>query len=512
MRAWVLLPLAVLSGCFSLDTDGDGIPDRFAPSGYEQSDLACADERDNDQDGRTDCEDVDCVRWGFCGEQIPEIPRPGAENTFEACSDGVDNDDDATFDCGDRGCQSIMELCCLSEVDDVTCTDGVDNDGNGFADCGDFSCRNNPYVLVCETECGAVPCDDDTAPIGCADGRDTDGDRQADCNDSDCACTEVCNPGCLGPEETAARCMDGVDNDANGYVDCADFGCSMNPDPEIADRCTGAEETTLEQCSNGLDDDGDNYPDCADFSCQSTTSGATPEAAEYCAARLENTLERCSDGADNDENGFTDCGDFSCSRSDDAAILDYCARFTETTIASCTDGIDNDHNGFADCADFSCDFVIVTWGVGRCTMSSECPAAQICYRGSCLGLEGPCSESASIDGSITVQGAPDSFPTDATLAEQIEMATAQCTDAVDNDGDGFTDCEDWECNYNPRVVNDAGDRPLCESAGGRTCLFGALAGDGCETDEDCAVEMTGSCALTGPAPPAGSPPRRLVCP
>ena len=30
-----------------------------------------------------------------------------------------------------------------------------------------------------------------------------------------------------------------------------------------------------------------------------------------------------------------------------------------------------------------------------------------------------------------------------------EEAKARCTDGVDNDLDGFIDCEDWDCNYNP---------------------------------------------------------------
>jgi hypothetical protein len=525
MRRSALLALSFVAGCY---TAGPG------PIGYED---ACADGRDNDQDGRVDCMDTDCIMRGHCGEQIPVNPVPGPENTFELCSDGIDNDDDGTFDCGDRVCQSIMELCCVTEIDDTSCSDRIDNDGNGFADCGDFSCRNNRFVTVCESE------------TVCDDTFDDDGDRLADCADDDCAASPACRTPCTdtGPENTAALCTDDCDNDGNGFADCDDFDCSMNPDPAISGLCTASAEDTLARCSDGIDNDENGFPDCADFSCFDTrTDPPSGPGATYCADRVETTVQRCSDGVDNDANGFTDCLDFSCSRSDDDAVLEYCERFTETTIAACTDGIDNDGNGFADCADFSCDFRLLAWGIETCTSdadceggrceddfcyrdctgpgdcpagtecdggrceqtcaeTSECDPGESCYRGRCLGIISPCVESGYIDASSNVQcdGACVT-PTDSTLPEQIAMSRAQCTDGIDNDGDGFTDCEDWECNYNPRALGADGE-PLCQSAGGRTCVLGARAGEGCASDAECGG-IAGACVLTGIAG------RTLVCP
>jgi hypothetical protein len=28
----------------------------------------------------------------------------------------------------------------------------------------------------------------------------------------------------------------------------------------------------------------------------------------------------------------------------------------------------------------------------------------------------------------------------------------QCSDGFDNDGDGFIDCDDWDCNHNPDLT------------------------------------------------------------
>jgi hypothetical protein len=536
-----VLASVACTGCFSLDRDGDGFIDVPAPGGYERDELACSNGRDDDQDGRIDCQDTDCLMGGHCGEQIPLLPPYGIENTFELCTNGIDDDEDGQFDCGDRGCQDIFELCCLTEVDDITCSDRIDNDGNGFADCSDFSCRNNPYVTVCDVE------------SDCADRIDNDGDRFTDCNDSDCDLAAAClaggetnctngvdddadgdtdcldrscytDPACLGPEVTAIFCQDGNDNDGNGFVDCDDFACSMNPDSTIAALCMGGgAENTLELCSNGIDDDGNRYTDCGDRQCYNgLVSPPTGAAVSYCEARVENTVERCSDGTDNDGNGFTDCNDFSCSRSTNPTVLEFCRAVGEANFENCSDGIDNDRNGFVDCGDFSCLFIQVSF-TGLCSTTSDCPAGQSCYRNGagariCLSLRSPCFESLFIDDDSDVQGNEDgTLPTDATVDERRAMAWATCTDGVDNDGDGFTDCEDWECNHNPfavqydpttdTVIRDgAGNSvPLCRFAGGRTCISGPRAGQPCAGgDTDCGG-VPGTCV----AGPAGAD---FVCP
>lgn len=522
-----LLALASLAygGCFSLDSDGDGIIDVPPPGGYERDELACSNGRDDDQDGRIDCQDTDCLMGGHCGEQIPLLPPYGIENTFELCTNGIDDDEDGQFDCGDRGCQDILELCCLTEIDDASCSDRIDNDGNGFADCSDFSCRGNPYVTVCSGE------------SNCADRIDNDGDRLTDCNDSDCALSPDCigsgerdctngvdddddgdtdcqdrdchgDPACLGAEATLAFCSDGNDNDGNGFVDCGDRQCydaRTTPATGAAVAyCEARAENSPDRCMDGLDNDSNGFTDCSDRQCyDSRTSPATGAAVAYCELRAENTVLRCMDGLDNDGNGFIDCADFSCARSTDPAITDVCARFGELGLDTCSDGRDNDGNGFIDCADFSCQFIIADQP-GSCASTSECPNGQSCFRGACLRLSAACFETWSVDRDR------DSTITDATTDERRAMVFRACTDGVDNDGDGFTDCEDWECNHNPfavqydpitdTVVRDGAGNPvpLCRFAGGRTCISGPRAGQSCPGgDADCGA-VPGAC-VAGPA-------------
>merc|ERR1711991_828206 len=38
------------------------------------------------------------------------------------------------------------------------------------------------------------------------------------------------------------------------------------------------------------------------------------------------------------------------------------------------------------------------------------------------------------------------------VGETSAEANAHCSDMQDNDGDGFTDCADWDCSHNPLVT------------------------------------------------------------
>jgi hypothetical protein len=173
---------------------------------------------------------------------------------------------------------------------------------------------------------------------------------------------------------------------------------------------------------DGVDNDRNGFTDCGDFSCSMSMDMAI---LEHCAAVLENTADRCNDGVDNDNNGFTDCEDFSCSRSTEPTVIAVCASQGERTFLTCSDGMDNaPANGFVDCNDFSCRDVVETDpDTGR--------------------LRSPCLESVS--------------------TESADLAIAACSDDVDNDGDGFVDCNDWDCDWNPLTA------ALCGADGGGVC-------------------------------------------
>jgi len=143
--------------------------------------LMCSDGLDNDEDGLTDCDDIDCLDIACCG-------KTGDETTDEACSDGCDNDGNGYIDCKDWNCTkySPWVTACKSEQKEpednpAACSDGLDNDWNGYFDCDDFSCSKSDDVPFCEGN-----------DITCSDGIDNDGDGYVDCKDWSCADAAVC--------------------------------------------------------------------------------------------------------------------------------------------------------------------------------------------------------------------------------------------------------------------------------------------------------------------------------
>ncbi len=115
------------------------------------TELACDDGADNDGDGRIDCQDEDCagklcatpstftcdsMRRCSCDGTLPAVPEADG-----ACNDDRDNDCDGFTDCEDSGCDgaSCGEgcLCRATRRAEADCGDRADNDGDGLADCAD---------------------------------------------------------------------------------------------------------------------------------------------------------------------------------------------------------------------------------------------------------------------------------------------------------------------------------------------------------------------------------------
>jgi hypothetical protein len=82
-----------------------------------------------------------------------------------------------------------------------------------------------------------------------------------------------------------------------------------------------------------------------------------------------------------------------------------------------------------------------------------------------------------------------------------ENNAAACTDGVDNDCDGFRDCNDFDCPTSvcPRDGGTATDRPACDSGGVRENTSAACS-DGIDNDcdgfTDCRDFSCQTCAVT----------------
>jgi hypothetical protein len=225
------------------------------PGGGCCNDTACcSDGRDNDADGREDCEDPSCAGIAPCG------------GATENCTNGADDDGDGLIDCLDADCATAPP--CAGGGGETDCTNGEDDDRDGAEDCDDSDCASDPA------------CDQET---DCTDGRDDDGDGLVDCDDRrDCSD----DPACL-----ESNCRDGLDDDGDGLIDCADVDCHGR------DCCP-----SRERCDNLTDDDFDGLIDCEDVdSCIDADPCALPP-------------EDCSDGRDDDRDGLADCDDPQCVR------------------------------------------------------------------------------------------------------------------------------------------------------------------------------------------------------
>lgn len=256
-------------------------------SNPENTDDKCSDGKDNDGDGKVDCDDPDCKNNSAVTACL--------ENTDKKCSDSQDNDGDGQVDCDDSDCKNNpkVTVCTIKEDTNEKCSDGKDNDGNGLIDCKDPSCHAESISVCLEN-----------TNEKCSDSKDNDADGQVDCADSDCKD----NPNvtvCGSKEDTPEACKDGVDNDGNGKIDCADPSCSENSSVTVCGENTDA------KCKDGIDNDGDGKKDCEDPNCLAAGLTACADLSDG-KGKSENTDEKCSDGIDNDGNGKVDCADPDC--------------------------------------------------------------------------------------------------------------------------------------------------------------------------------------------------------
>ncbi|HJL18709.1 MAG TPA: hypothetical protein RMH99_23810 [Sandaracinaceae bacterium LLY-WYZ-13_1] len=150
-------------------------------------------------------------------------------------------------------------------------------------------------------------------------------------------------------------------------------------------------------CDNRQDDDGDGLPDCADADCFET---------EHCHAggEQERTNDRCSDWIDNDGDGAVDCEDDDCSRQG----ITVCQGSWQGRQPA--------------------------GGGGGNAAGDEIPELQ---------------GDQSVEDLIGQAGDADG-----------ERNDYLCSDGIDNDDDGRTDCQDFGCRFDPSVTVCSGSPGL----------------------------------------------------
>ena len=358
------------------------------------------------------------VQSGACPLVLPEF-----------CDNGVDDDANGATDCADTACAGSPACGPQPEI----CDDAFDNDLDGLVDCSDTDCSG---AAVC------IP-----VPELCADARDNDLDTLIDCFDPDCAGDAACLP----PAEV---CTDGIDNDRDGLIDCSDADCTdaLNciPFPEV--------------CTDGRDNDLDGNIDCLDPDCA---------AQIVCIA----SPEVCNDGRDNDLDGAIDCDDSQCTSS-------YCTPSGNGSCSTPTDigsfgtftGTTSFSNREGSCGGLGGEEAIrwrapLTGNIcvqlaGSATFDAVLYARTVCTSTTDLACSDDYSEttySARIDLAVTNASsyflfadrysgtAPGTWNLTISRGTCAEVygSEASCSDGLDNETDGFTDCADIDCANDP---------------------------------------------------------------
>lgn len=132
------------------DICGDGIDQNCDSADRECDSEVCNDGSDNDEDGASDCDDIDCDSWFECNGFGKE----------EVCNDTIDNEGDGFTDCQDKDC--MFDESCINATE-TSCNDEADNDGDLLTDCEDIE---DCGAFVVDPETGTTCADFQVSPIG----------------------------------------------------------------------------------------------------------------------------------------------------------------------------------------------------------------------------------------------------------------------------------------------------------------------------------------------------------
>ncbi|MBU1643912.1 MAG: tandem-95 repeat protein [Nanoarchaeota archaeon] len=221
------------------------------------------------------------------------------------------------------------------------------------------------------------------------------------------------------------QCSDQLDNDGDGLVDLNDPGCSDLSDDDETNS------SSVPQCNDGIDNDGDglvdlNDPGCSDLSDDDETNSSS--------------VPQCKDGIDNDGDGLVDLNDPGCDNLDDddetdednqdplpenhnpAASDDYAQTKKNTPVEICvlTNDLDQDNDTLT------------------LIPNSVLTNNKITINGDCLTYT-PSNNFLGVD-SFTYEVTDNKGGYDsATVIVEVTEIKKQCSDGIDNDGDGLID-------------------------------------------------------------------------
>ncbi len=226
----LLIPLfgALFSFISCIDTNSTPGPQSGGGSEVENTQVACTDGIDNNNDGVSDCDDPDCFVFTVCTnvqrDTIVAIVQEhsNSDPVYLSISDDRIIVVDSSY-ANKADSVDVITLSSSTETVSSEAKDGV-GDGNGAPNTSSGSTLYSSRVIQ-NTSSAEISFDYlENSTILCSDGIDNDGNTLVDCDDSSCFAVAFCS---ISIENTLAVCSDQIDNDKDGLIDCDDPKCGV---------------------------------------------------------------------------------------------------------------------------------------------------------------------------------------------------------------------------------------------------------------------------------------------
>ncbi len=417
----------------------------------------CGNYKDDDCDGKVDCQDADCANDANCQCHPPTLGSDCGLPGEYSCS--------LTVRCNCNFVWDDSSLPHYSCIVTETCN-GQDDNGNGQID-EIFPCIKNTSGQ-CNTTCGSIgsrACDSNCQQGACVPPAenctnllDDDCDGKIDCADPDCAQFLACKP----------ELCDGADNNGNGVKD-EGFECAYGATAPCQTSCGsqghmscstatctwGACVPGAEICGNGVDDDCNGKKDCADAACM---------ALPACNV----VVEICGNGVDDNANGLTDCADPACAGK--TGCLEVC------------NGLDDNNDGQPD-ETFSC----ISGKTDSCVTSCLSTGSRVCD--SVLCVWGACQPPAETCNNSTDDDCDGFIDCDDPDCSGLSYCGSEVCDGADNNGNGQVD-ETFQCKLGAKTSCAT----TCGSTGEKTCEGPSCLWGGCQVPvENCTNGVDDDC-------------------
>ena len=336
-----------------------------------------------------------CSGNTYCGVVYSNVETVTVDNVcIEICDNGIDDDHDGLVDCDDPDCGGTS----VDAGADVTLCNGAQATFTAIATGGDA-----PYDFVWSNSLG-------TGATKTVNPTNTTTYTVTVTNANDCTTTDQV---VVTVNQTPVA-------NAGADVDLCRFF-----DLNLSASAIGGTTPYQYEWDNGLG----NGSTHTIFPTTTTTYTVTVTSANGCndtdqvTVSVQTCAENCSDGQDNDGDGLIDCDDPDCGPSVDAGFdVNICSGNTTTILASASGG-----NGS----------LTYLWSNGHVGLSqSVTPAISTTY-------------------TVTVT-APSGCSATAQVKVNIVPCGEDCTNGIDDDGDGLVDCDDPDCKATaaPSLMDD----------------------------------------------------------